>query len=57
MTVHAVLPTIQSAIQVGGDQGDATRIKLDIYLTDDQLSELAGLRGHDLYLTIEEYHG
>lgn len=48
----AVLPSIQSAIKVGGGQEDSDRIQFDCYSLD--INQLKSLRGKRLKIKIEE---
>lgn len=50
----AVIPDLQSAIQVDGGDGGCARIKLDLYLEVGQLSRLVELRGKELVLSLRE---
>jgi len=51
----ASLPPIQSAVNIGGAEGDASRIKLDIPGTEiAAVLKLTLLRGNTFKVTIEE---
>ena len=47
MTIQAdaTIPAIQSAICIGGSKGEAIRLKLDLYLTPDQIATLYRMQG------------
>lgn len=52
MKITAVIPDLQSSIQVSGGEGEVTRLKLDLYNPD--LNELTKLRGKQLIVEIKE---
>jgi hypothetical protein len=44
----ATIPAIQSAICIGGAKGEAIRLKLDLYLTPDQIATLYSMQGESI---------
>jgi len=53
MQTIAAIPDLQSAINLGGGEGDAVRLKLDLYLSPDQVIELMQMRGREITITLE----
>ena len=49
---QASLPPIQSSISLGGQEGDATRLKLDCILSAQQIAELMDMRGQVLNIEV-----
>ena len=52
IAADAAIPTMQSAISIGNGKGAATRLKLDVYLSPEQVSQLMQMQDEPLKIVL-----